>query len=83
VISGHTHDYERLTKQFGNQKTTFLIVGGGGGSLEPVESSTEPKMDKVIKKHHFGRFMIDGNKLEFRAMSAGGETIDSYNVKKP
>lgn len=84
VISGHTHDYERLTKQFGKQKTTFLIVGGGGGSLEPEGSSSDyPVMDKVIKTHHFGRFRIDGNTITFQALNASGETIDSYQVKKP
>lgn len=84
VISGHTHDYERLTKQFGKQKTTFLIVGGGGGSLEPEGSSSDyPVMDKVIKTHHFGRFRIDGNTVMFQALNASGAMIDSYQVKKP
>lgn len=55
VVSGHTHDYERLTKSYGSQNTTFPIVGGAGGSLEPPESSAEPVMDTVIKSPSHGK----------------------------
>lgn len=82
VIAGHTHDYERVTKNYGNQRVTFLIVGGAGGTLEPIESSVEPQMDTVIKANHFGRFFIDGLKMRFEAIGHDGTTIDTYQQKK-
>ncbi|MBX2944211.1 MAG: metallophosphoesterase [Cyclobacteriaceae bacterium] len=82
VVSGHTHDYERLTKKYGNQKTTFLIVGGAGGSLEPVESSLHPKMDTVIKQHHMGRFFIDGTKLRFEVRGLENQMLDFFEQVK-
>lgn len=78
VVSGHTHDYERLTKMYGKQRTTFVIVGGAGGSLEPLESSPFPKMDTVIKTHHMGRFKVNGNEIEFQAIDVDDNVIDSF-----
>ncbi|MEZ4948832.1 MAG: metallophosphoesterase [Saprospiraceae bacterium] len=37
VLSGHTHDYERLSKKYGAQRTHFIITGGGGGGIEPLD----------------------------------------------
>lgn len=82
VLSGHTHDYERLSRMYGNQKVTFLILGGAGGGLEPLESSEFPKMDTVVKVHHVGRFTIDGSRLLFKATDHDGVEIDSYNQIK-
>lgn len=82
VVSGHTHDYERLTKDYGNQRTTFLIVGGAGGSLEPEESSRLPKMDTVIKQHHMGRFFIDGTRLRFEVRGLENELLDFFEQIK-
>lgn len=78
VIAGHTHDYERLTKMYGDQRTTFLIVGGAGGSLEDPENSPEPEMDTVIKVHHMGRFYIRNNSLRFEAIDLQNNVIDFY-----
>jgi len=82
VISGHTHDYEHLTKKYGDHNTTYLIVGGAGGSLEPPESSHHPKMDTVIKAHHIGRFHVNGNKLRFEVLDLNGSLLDFIECKK-
>lgn len=82
VVSGHTHDYERMTKMYGQQKTTFLIVGGGGGSLETDGLSDEPKMDTVINVHHFGRFYVDDRTLRFEAIGLNKKLIDSFQHTK-
>lgn len=82
VVSGHTHDYERLTKMYGSQKTTFLIVGGAGGALEPEESSRLPKMDTVIKQHHMGRFFIQKTKIRFEVSDPENRLLDSFEQMK-
>jgi predicted phosphodiesterase len=80
IVSGHTHDYERLKKKYGQQEVVFLIVGGAGGSLEPPESSLQPKMDTVIKKHHMGRFFIQGQSIRFEARGLQNEVLDTFTV---
>lgn len=80
VIAGHTHDYERLIKTFGNQKTAFLVVGGAGGGLEPIENSELPKMDVVKSIHHFGIMDINGKVLSFQAIDLKNQVIDSFDL---
>jgi predicted phosphodiesterase len=78
IISGHTHDYERLSKQYGEQEVTFLVVGGAGGSLEAKGSSTSPVMDVLIKQHHMGRFYLYDDSLRFEAIGMDGQLLDSF-----
>lgn len=82
VISGHTHDYERLVKNFGKQRTAFIITGGGGGSLEPEESPQQPRMDTVIKKHHYLRFIVADKELEWRVYDLKNQLIDKQTMLK-
>jgi predicted phosphodiesterase len=83
VISGHTHDYERLLLGHQKGKTGFLIVGGAGGSLEPENEMEDfPLMDRVIRKHHFGKITADHQKLVFEAHSIDGVIIDKFTLEK-
>lgn len=82
VISGHTHDYERLTREFSGNPVTFLIVGGAGGDLEPEgEVSEFPVMDWIIKKNHFGLIQADSVWLELDVFGLAGEKLDSLILK--
>lgn len=83
VISGHTHDYERLTLQHEKGKTVFLIVGGAGGGLEADETlESHPKMDRVIRTHHFGWIEAGEKSLEFKAIDLEGNQIDGFTLLK-
>ncbi len=82
IVAGHTHDYERLTKTYGKQKLHLLIVGGAGGGLEDEPMSAEPVMDKVIRRHHFGHFRVDGHKVIFEAVAADTRILDHFEVVK-
>lgn len=83
VVSGHTHDYERLILDNIINQTAFVIVGGAGGNLEPKgEQESFPKMDKLIRSHHFGWIVADQEKLEFEAIDVEGKVIDRFVLKK-
>jgi hypothetical protein len=82
VLSGHTHDYERLTLRFGKQTTHFFVVGGGGGGLEEGPLSETPVMDRVIRRHHVGIFHLDNASLIFEAAAPDGEIIDRLEATK-
>lgn len=82
VISGHTHDYERLTLDFSGHPITFLIVGGAGGGLEPEgEDSEFPVMDRIIKQNHFGMIQADSVRLELEVFGLRGEKLDSLILR--
>ena len=76
VLSGHSHDYERLSKNYGGQQVNFLVLGGAGGGLEPEASSEYPRMDKVVKAHHYGAFEVFENRVVFKAIGLNGNIID-------
>lgn len=81
VIAGHTHDYERLTKEFSSHPVHFLIVGGAGGGLEPEgEDSPEPKMDQLIKKHHYGILELTPDSLHLEVFGIDGKLLDQFQA---
>ncbi|WP_373495110.1 metallophosphoesterase [Aquiflexum sp.] len=83
VVSGHTHDYERLILDNKANQTAFVIVGGAGGNLEPeAEQEPSPKMDKLIRVHHFGWIVVDQEQLEFEAVDVEGRVIDRFVLKR-
>ncbi len=78
VLSGHTHDYERLTRTYGSQATTFFILGGAGGNLETAEMDDGVKMEKVVKQHHFAHFQVSPEAVEVQVLNLEGKMIDEY-----
>lgn len=82
VVSGHTHDYERLTKTYGEQKVHYIIAGGAGGGLEKGSLSAEPVMDKVIRLHHFVHFHVEGDRVVVDVIGADGKMLDSLEAVK-
>jgi predicted phosphodiesterase len=82
VIAGHTHDYERLTKTYGKQQTHFIITGGGGGSLEPAKLSEQPVMDTIIKTHHYIRFRVSDNNLNWFVYDLNNNLLDKQQITK-
>ena len=82
VLSGHIHDYERLTKKYNDHKTTFIISGGAGGGIEPKESNPFPVMDRVIKQHHSGRMTLQKNKAMMYIYDINGDIIDQLTIQK-
>lgn len=83
VVAGHTHDYERLTKDFSGNAVTFLIVGGAGGGLEPEGKNSQfPQMDKLIKTHHFGILEVKKEGLNWEVFGVDGAVLDRYVIEK-
>ncbi len=83
VITGHTHDYERLTKEFDGHQVHFLIVGGAGGGLEPEgEMSDEPETDVVIKRHHLARMFVHGDSIRLEVKDPDQTSIDQFDFIK-
>ncbi len=82
VVSGHTHDYERLTRQYGEQTAHFLILGGAGGGIEEGALSPQPVMDRVMRRYHFGRFQVERDTVTFQAIATDRRVLDTLVVTK-
>ncbi|MBK8954557.1 MAG: metallophosphoesterase [Saprospiraceae bacterium] len=82
VLSGHVHNYERMSKQYGNHTTNFIVSGGAGGRLEPPESNSNPKMDIVIKEHHFCHISINDSIAHLKVYGIDGKLLDEFIYNK-
>ncbi len=82
VLTGHSHNYERLTKTYGDQQTHFLVLGGAGGGLEPPESSPQPEMDRVIKEHHYARFQVNPDEIQAAIIGLDDQVLEAITFQK-
>ena len=79
-LSGHDHDYERFKPVNG---VYYIVAGGGGASLRPLEKTTlatEATVSKV--EHHYMWVRIDGNKFYAKALGPNNKIIDSFYLQK-
>ena len=80
VISGHEHNYERLTQQ----GIPFFVNGLGGGNIsadfgEPAQGS------QVRCAGNSGAMMVvaDETSLRFRFRAVDGTLVDRYTITRP
>jgi predicted phosphodiesterase len=78
VLSGHTHQYERLTVN----RTTY-IVSGGGSAITYAGGERLPESQVFARKSHFVLAELHTNRLHLTSISADGETIDQFNINLP
>jgi hypothetical protein len=81
VMSGHCHDFEYLQRDYGTQRTHFLVLGGAGGGLEPPENDTTWSMDTIIKDHHYALFEMDSTQVQMKIINAKGRPLWSGILK--
>jgi hypothetical protein len=82
VVTGHAHNYERVTKSHASGRTHHVVVGGAGGRLEPEGGPVSLVMDRIIKTHHYGRFRVAGPRVEFEMIDLAGVKRDSFSVNQ-
>ncbi|NMC03900.1 MAG: metallophosphoesterase family protein [Candidatus Lokiarchaeota archaeon] len=73
VITGHDHHYERLIMD----STTHLVIGGGGGVLDPCHNVLQ-ETRAVTSIPHYARFTIDpAQGMSFEACTPQGNVFDA------
>ncbi len=88
VLSGHTHDYERLQLMYQNNKSApphkvnYIILGGGGGSLEPEQNEAFPVMAQIYNQHHFAIFDIKDQQVRMTVINLQGAVIEEVVFDK-
>jgi len=70
-INGHDHNYERSKPING---TTYLVVGGGGAYLRPVDPG--PNSARAISVHSFAELTAGTDSLVIQAWDSSGRSID-------
>ena len=74
VLSGHHHNYQR----FERGHVTYIITGGGGGSLQGVRPDDEP--GAFVAAHHFLAIRIECETLSGEALAPDGSVIDRFSI---
>jgi hypothetical protein len=79
VLNGHDHNYQR----FDTAGITYVITGGGGASLYPLEAceAGERRVQLAGESvHSFLYLQADAGQIEGIAMTPSAHTIDSFTV---
>ncbi|UCC21657.1 MAG: metallophosphoesterase, partial [Planctomycetota bacterium] len=77
IFGGHNHYYARCEVD-GIQ---HLTLGGGGAPLREPDPNYSEYIEYCEMVHHFGKVAINGNTLNFEAISADdGSVIDSFTI---
>lgn len=79
VFNGHDHVYER-SKSNG---IWYVIAGGGGAPLYPVNQTPNPKQVYAESVYHFCKLRISGSSLVFEMIRANGTIGDSFDMTEP
>lgn len=82
VLSAYTSSFERLTKTYGQQETTYMVLGGAGAPLESGPPSAQPAMDKIINEHHYTRFFLSNGKIRMVTYGLDGNILDEFEKSK-
>jgi hypothetical protein len=78
VISGHDHNYERLS----HKGVTYLVSGGGSTSLYPL-SKPLAFSETFHARTHFVQLSIFPDRIEIRAEALDGTVLDEAQIPLP
>jgi acid phosphatase type 7 len=77
VFSGHDHNYQH--HEFGGVK--YIVTGGGGAPLYPVDGPIEGITKKLVSTEHFVRLLISPGLAKVQAVATDGTVLDSFEVE--
>ncbi len=75
VLSGHSHNYERLNVD----GTTYIVSGGGSGELYPA-GKHDPHSQVFSMSSHFVLLELYSDHISITAIDTDGEIIDQSTV---
>jgi predicted phosphodiesterase len=77
VISGHAHNYNRGV----TNGVTFIISGGGGGTLDVERVANWPLFTVEYSRYHYGLMEVTGNSMLWQAFDNNNQLIDMLPLK--
>lgn len=76
VFAGHDHNYQHHSKN----GVTYIVTGGGGAPLYPVDKPDPEVTKKVESTEHFVTVHIEGKKAFIHAIGLDGRVIDTIEL---
>jgi acid phosphatase type 7 len=78
VISGHDHAYIRSVKN----GVTYIVSGGGGAVLYPVNRTPNPYQAYAASAFHFVVFTVNDTQLRGEARDIAGTPFDTFTIQR-
>lgn len=79
VFNGHDHNYQHHVKN----GVHYIVTGGGGAPLYPVDGPIPGMTTKVESTEHFVQVRVDGKQATMEAVALDGRVIDTTALKAP
>jgi acid phosphatase type 7 len=77
VFAGHDHNYQHHLQN----GVHYIITGGGGAPLAPVDQPISGITQKVEKIEHYVRVKVEGKRALIEAIALDGRKIDEIELK--
>jgi len=77
LFNGHDHNYQH--HEF--LGVHYIVTGGGGAPLYPVDGSLEGITKKVVMTEHFVRLKVTPTSAAVEAIALDGSVLDAFEVK--
>jgi predicted phosphodiesterase len=77
VFSGHDHNYQHHL----NKGVHYVVTGGGGAPLYPVDAPIEGTTLKVESTEHYVRLLAAPGSIRMEAIALDGRTLEIFELK--
>jgi 3',5'-cyclic AMP phosphodiesterase CpdA len=77
VFNGHDHNYQHHVKN----GVRYIVTGGGGAPLYPVNAPIPEVTQKVESVEHFVQVRVRGKQARIEALALDGRVIDSIDIQ--
>lgn len=77
VFNGHDHNYQHHLKD----GVHYIVTGGGGAPLYPVDGPMEGITQKVESTEHFVKVAVTPGEAKIQAVALDGRVIDTIELK--
>lgn len=78
VLNGHEHSYQR----FEVEQVTYVVTGGGGRRLTPLEECSADHPDRVAEgmAHHFLTLQQSAGQISVFVVDSSGDELDRFSL---
>lgn len=87
IISGHQHNYQRSQVGYrdpynGRKRSTYTIIGGGGGDLDHERVEDHNVYVKTEFRHHWIKLELHQSRLVWTAIDEHGRSFDHFELTR-
>lgn len=79
VFNGHDHNYQHHLQN----GIRYIVTGGGGAPLYPVDGPMENITQKVVSTEHYVILSVEPGLAKVEAIGLDGAVLDAFEMKVP